>query len=60
MHPGQVKLMSGKLGIFTNKYADVLLSVSEYKIVQRLFEENIFKVMTLDNIIIFKEIIRNI
>ena len=52
--------MLDKLSTFTNNHVDVLLSVSRYKIDQRLLKEDIFKVVTPDKITILKEITHNI
>ncbi len=57
MHPEHVKIMSDKLDIFTNKYADAQLSASGQKEIQKLVTKDVFKVITLDKVIILEEVL---
>lgn len=60
MHPEQVKIKSNTFDIFINKYADVQLSVSRPKKLQKLLKKDVFKVITLDKIVIPEEILSTI
>lgn len=48
--------MSDKLNTFTIKYADAQLSKSGQKKIQKLLEKDIFKVVTLDKVVIHEEV----
>ncbi len=56
MHPEQVKIVSNKIGTFTNKYADVQLSTSGQKKIQKLLEKDVFKVITPDKVVMPKQV----
>ncbi len=57
MHLKQVKILSDKLDTFTNKYANAQLSASGQKENQKLLEKDVFKVVTLDKIIMLEEVL---
>ena len=60
MQPEQVKIVSDKLDIFTKKYANIQLSISGQKKIQKLFEKDVFKLITLDKIVMSKEVLSSI
>ena len=49
--PKQVKIVSDKVDIFTNKHADVQLSASRQKKIQGLHKKDVFKVVTPNKVI---------
>ncbi len=49
--------MSHKIDTFTNKYLNAQSSTSEQKEIQKLLEKDIFKVVTLDKIVIPEQVI---
>ncbi len=56
MHLEQIKILSDKIDTFTSKYIDTQLSVSGQKEIQRLLEKDIFKVVTLNKVVMSEEI----
>ena len=56
MHPKQVKIVSDKLDIFTNKYADTQLFASGQKKIQKLLKKDVLKVVTPDKIVMSEEV----
>ena len=57
MHPEQVKIVSDKLDIFTNKHTNAQLSVSEQKKIQKLLEKDVFRVVTPNIIVMSEEVL---
>ncbi len=55
----QVKIVLHKIDTFTNKYADTQLSALEQKKIQKLLENDVFKVVTLDKVIMPKQVSSN-
>lgn len=53
-HPEQVKIVSDKLDIFTNKHANAQLSAFGQK--QGVFEKNVFKIVILDKVVTPEEV----
>ncbi len=60
MHPEQVKIVSDKIGTFTNKYADAQSSTFGQKEIQKLLETDVFKVVTPDKVVMPKQILSSI
>lgn len=56
MHSKQVKIVSDKFDKFTNNYINAQLSTSGQKKIQKLLKKDVFKVVTLDKVIMPKEI----
>ena len=48
--------MLNKFDIFINKYVDALLFISKQKKIQKLLEKDVFKVVTLNKIVIPEKI----
>ena len=59
IYPEQVKIMSDKLDIFTNKHANIQLFAFGQKKIQKLLEKDVFKLVTPDKIVISEEVSSN-
>lgn len=52
--------MLAKFCIFTNKYADVLLFISEQKEIEGLLKKDVFKIVTLKYVVMPEEMLSSI